>query len=102
MDAAEKFAVGLGGGEKDDKCSSCVRWVEMSSLRSLHGGDVGMETCWAHWAFIFSLDSVEGWLSSHPALDCLLLSLLLCAAARNSNLEGVIGTTGCSLPALAD
>lgn len=38
MDAAEKFAVGLGGGEKDDKCSSCVRWVEMSSLRSLHGG----------------------------------------------------------------
>lgn len=41
MDAAtfEKFSVGLGTGEgEDDKCSAHVTRVEMSLLRSLHGG----------------------------------------------------------------
>lgn len=40
MDAAAfgKFAVGLGAAGEDDKCSPHVTWVEMSSLRSLHGG----------------------------------------------------------------
>lgn len=45
-------------------------------------GDVGVETSWACRAFLFSLESVEGWLSSRPALDCLLPSLLLHEIAK--------------------
>lgn len=40
IDAAAfgKFSAGLGAEGVDDKWSPHVTWVEMSSLRSLHGG----------------------------------------------------------------